>query len=119
MDTRLYYDESLEFPGGNPEPKGDTEWILEKGRQMYHELSLETAEFNDFMIQNELLDLLSRKGKRVSGFCTVIANLHHPFVFANFNGTSSDVRVLTREAGHAFMAYCCPHLAAPEYQFPT
>ncbi len=28
-----------------------------------------------------------------------------PFIFASFNGTSHDVKVITHEAGHAFAAY--------------
>ena len=30
---------------------------------------------------------------------------HSPFVFANFNGTSGDVDVITHECGHAFQGY--------------
>lgn len=119
LDTLYYYDEPLQFASGNPEPKGDPDWIVAQGRQMYKELSPETHTFFEFMNDNELLDLLSRKGKRVGGYCTVIANEHVPFIFANFNGTSGDVRVLTHEAGHAFMAYCCRDSRVPEYEFPT
>lgn len=28
-----------------------------------------------------------------------------PFIFANFNGTSGDVDVITHECGHAFQGY--------------
>ncbi|WAH35417.1 M3 family metallopeptidase [Alicyclobacillus dauci] len=71
------------------------------------------------MLDNELLDLLSKKGKRVGGYCTIISGAKSPFIFANFNGTAHDVTVLTHEAGHAFMAYMGRDVTTPEYKFPT
>ncbi len=103
-DPKLY-DSALYFADGNPDPTGTPEEILAAGRQMYRELSPETAEFIDFMMDNELLDVLSRPGKAPGGYCTALPDLKAPFIFSNFNGTSGDVDVLTHEAGHAFQAY--------------
>ena len=36
---------------------------------------------------------------------TYMPDFHAPFVFANFNGTSGDVDVITHECGHAFQGY--------------
>lgn len=36
---------------------------------------------------------------------TFISNYNSPFIFANFNGTSGDVDVITHECGHAFQGY--------------
>ncbi len=36
---------------------------------------------------------------------TYIPNFKSPFIFANFNGTSGDVDVITHECGHAFQGY--------------
>ena len=36
---------------------------------------------------------------------TYMPDFHSPFVFANFNGTSGDVDVITHECGHAFQGY--------------
>ncbi|MCR3956775.1 MAG: M3 family oligoendopeptidase, partial [Gudongella sp.] len=114
-----YYDEPLQFLSGNANPKGDPEWILDKGIQMYNELSDETGEFFDFMVQRDLLDLLSKEGKRSGGYCTVIPDYKAPFIFSNFNGTSGDIDVLTHEAGHAFQTYMSMEHQLPEYKFPT
>ena len=103
-DPKLY-DAALYFADGNPTPTGTPEEILASGRKMYRELSPETAEFIDFMMDNELLDVLSRPGKAPGGYCTALPDLNAPFIFSNFNGTSGDVDVLTHEAGHAFQAY--------------
>ena len=119
VDTLRYFDEGFNFRSGNPAPKGDPDWILDRGRQMYRELSPDTDEFFSFMMDNELMDVLSKKGKRVGGYCTVIPDAKAPYIFANFNSTAHDVEVLTHEAGHAFMAYSARELTVPEYEFPT
>ena len=62
---------------------------------MYHEMSPETAEFIDVMLENELMDVLAKKGKEGGGYCTGIADYKVPFIFANFNGTQGDVEVVT------------------------
>ena len=72
---------------------------------MYRELSPQSGEFFDFMVEYELFDLETRKGKRVGGYCTSLPSYHAPFIFSNFNGTLADVNVLTHEAGHAFAGF--------------
>ncbi|MFB5192920.1 M3 family oligoendopeptidase [Alicyclobacillus fastidiosus] len=119
VDHLHYYDEELAFLTGNPEPKGDPAWIVERARQMYDELSPETREFFQFMLDAELLDLVAKRGKAVGGFCTTFRDYEAPFIFSNFNGTHGDVTVLTHEAGHAFQAYASRSYAVPEYAFPT
>ncbi len=59
----------------------------------------------DFMMENELFDVLGRKAKSGGGYMTYLPNYHAPFIFANFNGTSGDVDVITHECGHAFQGY--------------
>ena len=119
LESLKYYDEPLKFLSGNAVPKGNPDWILNNGRQMYKELSPETNEFFNFMVEGELMDLVSKKGKAGGGYCTFIGKYKAPFIFSNFNGTSGDVDVLTHEAGHAFQVYSSRDLEVPEYEFPT
>lgn len=114
-----YYDASVQFKSGNATPKGSPEWIVENGKKMYEELSPETEEFFNFMIDNELMDLYSRKGKADMGYCDYIPKYKAPFIFANFNGTEGDITVLTHEAGHAFQAYASRGFEIREYTDPT
>lgn len=100
-----YFDEGVYFPQGNPCPEGTPEEILEAGRKLYHELSPETGQFMDFMCDNELFDVLGRKTKKTGGYMTYLPDFGSPFIFANFNGTTSDVDVITHECGHAFQWY--------------
>ena len=100
-----FYDDAFCFADGNPAPHGTPEEILAAGREMYHALSPETAEFIDEMFDGGLFDVLSKEGKAPGGYCTYLADYKAPFIFSNFNGTSDDVDVLTHEAGHAFAAW--------------
>jgi M3 family oligoendopeptidase len=119
LDHLYYYDLGYEFPTGNPKPIGTPQDIINAGRVMYHELSKETGEFIDFMIDRELLDLVAKKGKESGGYCTYINDFQSPFIFSNFNGTQGDVEVLTHEAGHAFQAYESRWIDVPECASPT
>ena len=55
--------------------------------------------------ENQLFDVLGRKTKRQGGYMCFLPLYQSPFIFANFNGTSSDVDVITHECGHAFQGY--------------
>ena len=119
VDKLKFYDEAIKFNSGNADPHGSPEWLLNNGKTMYKELSKETDEFFTFMTENNLLDLLSKKGKMSGGYCTYIPEHKAPFIFANFNGTSHDIDVLTHEAGHAFQVYQSRGFEVPEYLWPS
>ena len=119
VEKLKFYDEAIKFNSGNADPHGSPEWILNNGKTMYKELSKETDEFFTFMTENNLLDLLSKKGKMSGGYCTYIPEHKAPFIFANFNGTSHDIDVLTHEAGHAFQVYQSRGFEVPEYLWPS
>ena len=100
-----FADKDLAFRSGNPRPAGGPAEILANGDKFYSELSPVTDEFWKFMRRHEMMDVESKPGKAGGGYCTRIANLRSPFIFANFNGTSHDVEVVTHEAGHAFAGF--------------
>ena len=102
IDHLYYYDEDMSSPEGNAIPYGTTEEQVQLAQKMYHELSKETGEFFDFMVQHQLFNLETKPGKMQGGYCTFLPDMMAPFIFSNFNRTSADVDVLTHEAGHAF-----------------
>lgn len=112
------YDLALSFKSGNPTPKGDRAWQVERAKKMYEELSDETGLFFNRMIDMDVLELDAKKKKSGGGWCTFIPAYDTPYIFANFNGTSHDVNVLTHEAGHAFQVYQSRNLLPP-YRWPT
>ena len=119
LDKLRYFDLQFEYENGNAMPKGEPEWIVEQGVSMYHELSPQTKEFFDLMVEKDLLDLVNKDGKQSGGYCTYINDYKVPFIFSNFNGTSADIDVLTHEVGHAFQVYLSRHIEIPELAFPT
>ena len=114
-----YADNQLQFRSGNPKPLGDADAIVAHAKKFYDELSPETSEFFRVMLEGELMDLLSREGKRSGGYCSGLKEFKVPFIFANFNGTQGDVEVVTHEAGHAFAAYTNRNRVPSESMLPS
>lgn len=114
-----YADCAMWYTDGNARPVGTPEDILEAGRSFYHELSGETAEFIDHMLENGMMDVLSRPGKAGGGYCTTLTAYKTPYIFANFNGTSGDVEVITHEAGHAFASWTSRDIVPAESSSPS
>ncbi|MEE3408111.1 MAG: M3 family oligoendopeptidase [Erysipelotrichaceae bacterium] len=120
VDALEYYDIGYNFKTGNPKPHGDLNKLTAAALKMYQEMSKETGEFFKMMVDQELFDLPTRPNKEMGGYCTGIYDYKIPFIFANANGTSGDVDVLTHEAGHAFQAYCTfKNVTIPDLSFPT
>ena len=120
VDALEYYDIGYNFKTGNPKPHGDLNELTAAALKMYQEMSKETGEFFKMMVDQELFDLPTRPNKEMGGYCTGIYDYKIPFIFANANGTSGDVDVLTHEAGHAFQAYCTfKNVTIPDLSFPT
>lgn len=105
LDKLEVWDLAFERPEGNPVPPTEDAAFLEAGREVFHGVHPEVGAFYDMMLDRGLVDLRARDGKAPGGFCTFLPEYGVPFVFANCNGTSGDVRVLTHEMGHAFQAY--------------
>jgi len=66
------------------------------------------AEF-DVLVQRQLLDLMSRKGKAPGGYQYTLEDDRLPFIFANSVGVHQDVQTLLHEGGHAFHAILSRH----------
>ena len=114
IEHLYYYDEDISSLEGNAVPYGTTDEQVRLAQKMYHELSKETGEFFDFMVQHELFDLETKAGKMQGGYCTFLPDMMAPFIFSNFNQTAADVDVLTHEAGHAFEAYTATRNGVPD-----
>ena len=105
VDKVKAYDEAYLFNDGNAVPVGDDDFLIERAREMYHDMSKETGEFVDFMLGHDLLDVKNKPKKASTGYMTGLNSIKAPFVFSCFNHTTGDVQVLTHEFGHAFAGY--------------
>ncbi len=57
------------------------------------------------MIDEQLLDLDSRRGKAPGGYCDTLHVIGRPFIFMNASGVLDDVNTMLHEGGHAFHAF--------------
>ncbi len=105
VDKVKVYDEKFIFPDGNAVPAGDDDYMVEQARSMYHDMSPETGEFIDFMIEHEMMDLKNKPNKAATGYMTFLQDYRSPYVFSCFNQTIFDMQVLSHELGHAFAGY--------------
>ena len=115
IDEMKLYDDGSYFEI-DPTPVLDAQGILNAGKEMYHEMSPETAEFIDMMFDSDAFDVMPREGKWTGGYMTFFPTYRQPFIFANFNGTTADVDVITHEAGHAFAYFVGRNQMLPETQ---
>ena len=105
VDELMFWDEEKVFPDGNAHPAGDDDYMIAQAKKMYHDISPETGEFFDFMVEHDLMDLKNQPHKAATGYMTDLPSLKAPFVFSVFNGTIGDMQVLSHELGHAFAGY--------------
>ena len=84
IENPMFWDSTISFADGNPVPHGSYDELMAGARKMYHELSPETAEFIDFMQDNEMFDVLSRPGKMSGGYEEMLPDYKTPFIFANW-----------------------------------
>lgn len=113
------WDEKIEFVSGNPAPKHSRDEMVQAALKMYQDLSPETGEYFEKMVNQNLMDLDAKPHKAAGGYCTGLNDYKVPFIFANFNGTNSDVETLTHEAGHGFQAYSSRNIVPASVMWPT
>ena len=110
IDQMHFYDNDVIEGEGNPRPYPDEQGILLAAKEMYREMHPEIGDFMDSMMEAEAFDVTARDGKSGGGYCTTFDKFRQPFIFANFNGSSGDVDVVTHEFGHALaMNYVFDH----------
>lgn len=109
LETVMAYDENIVFPDGNAKPVGDSEYIMDQIIEMFCDMSPETNQFMEFMLEHELMDYECRPGKAAREYSTIIYSRKAPFVFAFFDGSARGVKTFVGELGHAFSTYRSSH----------
>lgn len=114
-----FSDSYVNFTSGEAKPAGDTQAIIESGREFYHSLSEEAGDFYDMMLDRELFNVASAPGKAPGASTESLIDFEAPFIYANFDGTLGDVQVVIHEAGHAFAGWMNRNRRPLEYIIPT
>lgn len=120
VDKLECYDVAYLFKDGNPKPIGDEKVLVDAALKMYKDMSKETGEYFEKMVEMELFDLSTKPNKEMGGYCTELMDYEVPFIFSNFTGELGDVNVLTHEAGHGLQDYLSlKEINIPDVTFPT
>ncbi len=106
VDTLRPWDTGQDSLGRPPlQPYDDVDTLTGKAATIFGKVDPVLGQQFRTMIDDDLLDLESRKGKRPGGFCTSFPASKRPFIFMNASGVARDVRTLLHEAGHAFHGF--------------
>ena len=106
LDTLRPWDLRVD-PGGRPplRPFDDVAELVSGAKRVVGGIDGQLAGFFERMVNLELLDLESRKGKAPGGYQEELTEVRLPFIFMNAAGKDSDVRTLLHECGHSFQIF--------------
>lgn len=76
--------------------------LIQNSLNIFQKLDPQLARYFSTMAEENLLDLETRVGKAMGGYCSRLAMRKRPFIFMNGVGLNDDVQTLLHEAGHAF-----------------
>jgi oligoendopeptidase F len=79
--------------------------LVQVAQRVFEHVDPTFGEQFGLLIENEVLDLMSRSGKGPGAFCATLPVRRLPFLFENASGVSSDVDTLLHESGHAFHSF--------------
>jgi len=86
-DTLEDFDLGFQFLSGNPTPKDSPKEILAKAKTMYTELSSDTEEFFNYLLEYDLLDVINRPGKADAGYCWCLSDYGQQVMLFNITKT--------------------------------
>ncbi len=94
-------------PRGRPplSPFEDATGLVEGASRVLARMDSQLSTFFSRMVELNLLDLESRKGKAPGGYEDDLAEARLPFIFMNAARRDVDVRTLLHEAGHSFHTF--------------
>ena len=119
LDTLRPWDLAVD-PRSHPpvRPFDSAEELAVKAARVFEAIAPDFGRDFQVMIDEELLDLDSRKGKAPGGYCDTLHARGRPFIFMNSAGVMDDVRTLLHEAGHSFHAFASHRLPLVWQRYP-
>jgi oligoendopeptidase F len=84
--------------------------LVQGGLNIFQDVDPVLAHYFTTMVEENLLDLDTRAGKALGGYCSTLPLRRRPFIFMNGAGTHNDVQTLLHEAGHAFHVFATSEL---------
>ena len=85
-----------------------------KALNVFEKVDPKFREYYQSMIDNDLLDLDSRKNKASGAYSLCYNVAQFPFIFMSHTNTTIDVETIMHEGGHAFHSFECAQLRYPQ-----
>jgi oligoendopeptidase F len=100
------WDQAVDISGADPlKPYQTVDELKSKSKDIFSKVDPQFGEYFQTMIDEDLLDLDSRKNKAPGGYNLIYGVSKRPFIFMNNSDTHEDVITLLHEGGHAFHAF--------------
>lgn len=91
---------------GDPlRPYEGQESLVQHTLSIFSQLDPQLSHYFATMAEDGLLDLDTRVGKALGGYCSELPLRKRPFIFMNGVGSHDDVQTMLHEAGHAFHVF--------------
>ncbi len=87
------------------EPYEGQDELVHGSLNIFQQVDPILARYFATMAEEQLLDLDTRNGKALGGYCSTLPLRKRPFIFMNGAGRHDDVQTMLHEAGHAFHVF--------------
>jgi oligoendopeptidase F len=123
IDTLRPWDLNVDPLGVSPiKPYESIDEFKAKLQAVFKQVDPAFGNYFQIMMDEDLLDLESRKNKAPGGYSLGLHVAHRPFVFMNHTNTPFDVQTMLHEGGHAFHEFERAHIhfyQRGEYYLPA
>ena len=100
------WDQFVDISNTDPlKPYQTIDELKSKAKDIFSKVDPQFGKYFQTMIDEDLLDLDSRKNKAPGGYNLIYGVSQRPFIFMNNSDTHGDVITLLHEGGHAFHAF--------------
>ena len=111
VETLRPWDLNVDPLGGAPiKPYESIDEFKSKLRVIFEQVDPDFGEYFQIMMDEDLLDLETRKNKAPGGYSLGLHVVHRPFVFMSNSNTPWDVQTMLHEGGHAFHEFERAHV---------
>jgi len=106
LDTLRPWDVQVDTSDAPPlKPYQGQDELIRGSLNIFQKVDAELGRYLATMAEEDLLDLDTRSGKALGGYCNTLPLRQRPFIFMNGVGIHDDVQTMLHEAGHAFHVF--------------
>ena len=105
LDALRPWDVEVDAAGRPLQPYQGQDALIQGSLNMFEHVDGTLARQFATMAEEGLLDLDTRAGKALGGYCSSLNWRQRPYIFMNGDGTHDDLQTMLHEAGHAFHAF--------------